>query len=57
MIPIEYAEDGKIRLPDNIVKMMQNYRHWRRMEKADQVNHIVVDFLKGALITQAQKES
>ena len=28
VIPIEYAEDGKIRLPDIIVKLIQNYGHW-----------------------------
>ena len=57
MIPIEYAEDGKIQLPDIIVEVCQICGHWLQTEKAGQASRILIDFLKGALITQAQKES
>ena len=57
MIPIEHAEDGKIQLPDIIVEVIQICGHWLQMEKAGQASRILIDFLKGALITQAQNES
>ena len=57
MIPIEHAEDGKMQLPDIIVEVIQIYGHWLQMEKAGQASRILLDFLKRALITQAQNES
>ena len=57
MIPIEYAEDGKIQFPNIIVEVSQICGHWLQMEKAGQASRILIDFLKGALITQAQHES
>ena len=57
MIPIEYAEDGKIQLPNIIVEVSQICGHWLQTEKAGQASRILIDFLKGALITQAQNES
>ena len=57
MISIEYAEDGKIQLPDIIVEVSLICGHWLQTEKAGQASRILIDFLKGALITQAQNES
>ena len=57
MIPIEYAEDGKIQLPDIIVEVSQICGHWLQTEKAGQASRILIDFLKGAVITQAQNKS
>ena len=57
MIPIKYAESGKIPLPDIIIKMIQISRHWIYMKKTSQANRVLIVFFKWALITKAQKES
>jgi 4,5:9,10-diseco-3-hydroxy-5,9,17-trioxoandrosta-1(10),2-diene-4-oate hydrolase len=57
VIPIEYAENARIALLGSIVKVIQNCGHWPQMEKPDQVNHMLINFLKGPLGPETQQES
>ena len=57
VIPLEHAEAATVELPNSIVKIIRKCGHWPQMEKPDQVNPILINFLNGANIPEAQKES
>jgi pimeloyl-ACP methyl ester carboxylesterase len=49
IIPVAHAEIVKRELPDSVVCIIPRCGHWPHMEKAEEFNRLLVQFLKGTL--------